>query len=173
MIEMEKTFLAKYLPEGLEDCKSKEIVDVYLPRGERHPVLRLRKKGDRYALTKKQPVDGKDVSRQKEQEIILSEKEFEALSSLDGKVLKKERYFYPYKDRVAEFDVFKGKLKGLVLVDFEFENEKKKDNFEVPPFCLKEVTDQEFIAGGMLCGKSISDIRDELDRFNYRELSFS
>lgn len=172
MIEMEKTFLAKYLPEGLEDCKSKEIVDIYIPKEERHPVLRLRSKGGKYFLTKKEPLDKSDASTQEEQGINLSKEEFDVLSKLDGKTLRKKRFFYPYKDRIAEFDVFKGDLKGLVLVDFEFEDETEKRNFNTPPFCLEDITDKEFIAGGMLCGKKLSDIIGKLKEFNYRELSF-
>ena len=31
MDEIEKTYLVKNLPEGLEDCKHKEIYDIYFP----------------------------------------------------------------------------------------------------------------------------------------------
>ena len=38
----------------------------------------------------------------------------------------------------------------------------------MPDFCLAEVTQEEFIAGGMLCGKSFEDIKDKLEKFGYR-----
>ena len=43
MIELEKTYLVKKLPEGLKDCKFKEIIDVYIPESSELPTLRIRK----------------------------------------------------------------------------------------------------------------------------------
>ena len=40
----------------------------------------------------------------------------------------------------------------------------------MPDFCLKEVTQELFIAGGMICGKSYEDIEENLKRFNYLKL---
>src|SRR3989338_5295798 len=150
MIELEKTYLAKYLPD-LKKCKSKEIIDIYLPKSAKHPVLRIRKNGDKFEMTKKQPI-GEDKTIQEEQTIILTKEEFQELSSLEGKRIHKIRFYFPYNGRTAEIDVFQGDLKGLVLVDFEFESEQEKQAFEKPDFCLVEVTQEEFIAGGMLCG---------------------
>ena len=66
--------------------------------------------------------------------------------------------------------MFQGDLKGLVLVDFEFESEQEKQAFEKPDFCLVEVTQEEFIAGGMLCGKTYKDIEKNLQKFGYKSL---
>lgn len=164
MIELEKTFLAKYVPEGVK--RKHEIVDIYLPKAREHPVLRLRKKDDEYLLVKKKHVD-KDVSEQKEETINLSEEEYNELAKLEGKRLRKIRYTYYVNGRVADIDVFKDKLEGLILVDFEFDNKEDKENFTTPDFCLKDVTDEKFIAGGMLCGKSYEDIRPELEKHGY------
>ena len=46
----------------------------------------------------------------------------------------------------------------------------KKDNFKIPDFCLIEVTNEEFLAGGMLCGKNYEDISNELKRFGYSKI---
>ena len=169
MIELEKTYLAKKLPEDLKSCKSKEIIDVYIPKSSDHPNLRLRKNGDKFEITKKDPVNDRDASHQKEQTIILTESEFNALNKLEGKRVCKIRYHYDYNSRTAEFDVFQDSLKGLVVVDFEFATIEKKENFKMPDFCLVDVTQEVFIAGGMICGKSYEDIEDELKRFNYKK----
>jgi hypothetical protein len=66
MIELEKTFLARALPEGLKSCRSAEIVDIYVPHTAAHPVLRIRKIGGAYEITKKEPAAGTDSSRQSE-----------------------------------------------------------------------------------------------------------
>lgn len=46
MIELERTFLAKQIPEGLKASKSKEIIDVYIPKiVELHALLELERMG--------------------------------------------------------------------------------------------------------------------------------
>ncbi len=171
MIELEKTYLVKKLPENLKSCKFKEIIDVYIPKSSKHPNLRLRKNGNKFELTKKQPVNKGDSSYQNEQTIILSEDEFNVFNQqIDGKRVRKIRYLYNYKGRVAEFDVFQDDLLGLVLVDFEFESMSEKDEFQMPDFCLADVTQDAFFAGGMLSGKAYSDIASHLEKFNYTKL---
>jgi len=170
MIELEKTFLVKEIPKGLKDCKSKEIIDIYFPKSSVHPTLRVRKNGDRFEMTKKEPVNEGDSSHQEEQTIILREDEFNELLKLDGKKAHKIRYYYDYNGRTAEIDVFQGALKGLVIVDFEFKTMEEKDSFEIPGFCSADITQEVFIAGGMICGKSYEDIEEELKRFNYTKL---
>ncbi len=165
MIELERTFLARFLPE-LDGCESIEIKDIYIPGHMRHPIIRIRKKGDVYMMTKKEPEDG-DSSTQKEYTIPLTGDEFRALKKVDGKDLVKVRYYKKWKDMTAEIDVFKGDLEGLVLIDFEFETQNEKEKFSPPDFCLGDVTQEEFIAGGMLCGKSYEDIEDKLSDWNY------
>jgi len=170
MIEIEKTFLARELPNGFKNCKSKEIIDIYFPKEAKHPTIRVRKNGDTYEITKKERLDPNDASMQKEHTIPLSKKEFLALSKLDGKKLSKIRHYYDYNGKVAEIDVFQEYLKGLILIDFEFKTVKEKDNFKMPNFCLANVTQDDFIAGEMLCGKKYDDIERELKKHGYKRL---
>lgn len=171
MVELEKTYLIKEIPGNLRKCERKEIVDVYIPKSSEHPKLRLRKYGDRYELTKKEPVVDGDASRQEEQTVILDREEFDDISrQIDGKKTHKIRYCYNYKDKIAEIDVFQGDLLGLVLVDFEFVSLEDKNSFLMPDFCLADVTQETFLAGGMLCGKSYDDIKKDLEKFNYVKL---
>ncbi|GEM_PF-398705 len=160
---MSKKFFSKLVTSLDVEKKS------FIPGHMRHPIIRIRKKGDIYMMTKKEPENG-DSSTQKEYTIPLTEGEFRALKEIDGKNLVKVRYYKKYKDRTAEIDVFKGDLEGLVLVDFEFESQNEKESFNPPDFCLADVTQEEFIAGGMLCGKSYEDIENELDEWNYKPI---
>jgi CYTH domain-containing protein len=121
-------------------------------------------------MTKKKPVDDGDASHQEEQTIILNEDEFSILNKLDGKRTHKIRYLYPFENQTAEIDVFQDELNGLILVDFEFDSLKEKENFQMPDFCLVEITQEEFIAGGMICGKSYENIEEDLNRFRYKKL---
>ncbi len=171
MLELEKTYLAKELPKDLKSCEFKEIIDVYLPKESKHPELRLRKRGNKYEMTKKTPLDENDKSVQEEQNIILSEIEFNALNKqLAGKRVHKLRYYYDYNNKIAEFDVFQGDLEGLVVVEFEFANKKELEKFQIPYFCLVDITQELFIAGGMLCGKKYKDITSDLKSFGYKKL---
>jgi len=169
-IELEFTYLAKEIPEGLADSPSKMIVDVYYPAEVEHPSLRIRQNGDSYQMTKKENASGTDSSYKLEHTIELSREEFEALTKAPGKRVAKRRYYYEYKGHTAEIDVFEGELSGLVEVDFEFADRETQYAFKMPDFCLADVTQEAFAAGGMLAGKSYKDIEKELGKYNYKPL---
>lgn len=170
MIELERTFLVKALPTDLAACPSKEMLDIYLPASSDHPILRIRKNGAKYEMTKKAPVQGTDSSEMLEQTIPLTEEEFTELAQIPGKRVQKRRYVYVYEGNEGEIDVFEGELKGLVLADFEFSEVDAKNGFSMPEFCLADVTQEKFLAGGMLCGKAYQDITADLARYNYSPL---
>jgi CYTH domain-containing protein len=170
MRELERTFLARYIPQGIQSFDCKEIIDIYIPKAARHPVLRLRKSGDRYEMTKKEPIKEGDASHMNEQTITLTREEFDALKRVRGKMVHKFRYIYPFGANKAEIDVFQENLEGLVIIDFEFNSMEEKDSFKMPEFCLAEVTQDEALAGGMLCGKSYSNIESALKKYGYRKL---
>ncbi len=171
MIELEKTYLVKYIPSGLEGCRSKEIIDIYIPGLSPHPTLRLRNIAGNFEITKKEPVDVNNPEYQVEQTIALNEIEFNEIAKLGGKRIHKTRYLYPCNGRTAEIDVFQGSLEGLVVVDFEFDNRADMDSFEMPDFCLADVTDDVFIAGFKLSGKRYESIEDDLAKLGYKKLS--
>jgi adenylate cyclase len=166
-IELEKTYLIKKLPPDLDKFPHKEIMDMYIPAQAAHPALRLRKKGDKLEMTKKQPIIGTDSSEQEEHTIKLNKGEFDSLIHADGKKVHKTRYDYVYKGHKAEVDIFEDDLEGLVLVDFEFTDSKEKEAFKTPDFCLIDVTQDKTFAGGMLCGKKYLDIEGRLRELNY------
>ena len=170
MVELERTYLVKKFPDNLKNYKFKEIIDIYIPKSSDHPKIRIRKNGDRFEMTKKEPVIGGDASHQEEQTIVLTENEFMALNNIEGKRVRKLRYEYDYNRLSAEVDVFQDDLNGLVLIDFEFATIKEKDSFEMPDFCLADVTQETFVAGGMVCGKSYADIENGLNTFGYKKL---
>ena len=168
-LELERTYLAKRLPEEITGADFVDIVDIYIPDGDGRADLRLRQKGNDYYITKK-TVLSEDVSEQMEQTIELTKQEYEALSSCSKKRVEKRRYYAKIDGHDAEVDVFGGDLAGLVLVEFEFSDGKEKDEFVMPKSMLADVTPEEFIAGGMLAGKKYADIEGELDRFGYRRI---
>jgi len=169
MEEFEVTYLPKYLPAQVSSASSKEMLDIYIPVSSAHPTLRIRKCGENYEVTKKQPVTEGDASHQFETTVPLTADEFADLEKLEGKRVTKTRYFYKENDTNYEIDVFQDNLKGLILVDVEFQSKKEKSNFKAPEWFLADVTQEDFIAGGMLCGKHYDDIREKLKTFGYSE----
>ena len=164
MRELERTFLVRFLP-SLEKCEFREIIDHYIPVSAEHPTVRVRKDGSRFEITKKQPLSG-DSSEQEEQTISLTEEEFIALINIPGRRLRKIRYFLDN----AQIDVFQDGLSGLVLADFEFATPEEKSAFAPPEFCLTDVTQESFIAGGLLAGKSYQDIERRLESLGYAKI---
>ena len=150
MEELELTYLPKYLPSEVLAAPFKEMLDIYIPESADHPILRIRRSGSKYEMTKKQPVLTGDSSRQIETTIPLTAEEFLELEKIPGKRVEKTRYLYEENGFNFEVDLFKGELKGLVLVDIEFKTEKDKANFRAPEWCLVDVTQEKFVAGGML-----------------------
>lgn len=162
MIELEKTYLVNELPKNLEELEHKEIIDIYIPKKIRHAMIRIRKNGDKYEITKKVPVD-ENKNEFKEQTIVLEKEEFEALEKeIEGKRVRKIRYNYPYKDLVAEIDIFQDNLLGLKVIEFEFPDEKTRDEFIPPNFCGEKVSGKECVAGGFICGKTYEEIKKRL-----------
>lgn len=176
-IELERTFLVKELPPEIENCKSVEILDIYIPKTVDHPILRIRKIGDIFQITKKAPIKGTDSSEQYEKTIPLSEEEFKEFTTLEGKRLRKIRYYCPWqdknvKDNRAEIDVYLDDFRGLVSADFEFNSTIEKDNFKMPGFCLTDVTQEKFMAAGWLAGRKYTDIEVFLKRYGYKKIFF-
>lgn len=170
MEEFELTYLVKMLPAEVKSAPCQDILDIYIPAVAEHPTLRIRQNGQKWEITKKEPIHGQDSSHQLETTIPLTADEFQELNSLTGKRIHKTRYFYNENGVNYEIDVFHGALEGLVLADVEFNSLAEKASFVPPDWCLAEVTQEKFIAGGMLCGKSYADIEDSLKSFGYKKL---
>jgi len=168
--EFERTFLAHYLPPDLESYRSKEIHDIYIPHNVLHCKLRLRKSGEVKELTKKERVSEDEGSHLVEYTIPLTSEEFDVLSVIKGREVRKIRYYYNADDTVYEVGVFQDLLLGLVIVDVEFYNKESMTSFQPPDWLLTEVTQEDFLAGGELCGKSYLDIAPQLERLSYKPI---
>lgn len=169
-IEYEKTYLLKYIPEAVKGADSSIIRDTYIPESVSHAHLRLRDKDNSYVLTKKQPVEGNNSSIQYEHTIQLDRDEYESLVKCSGKDFVKTRFFVELAGKLAELDIYGGKLSGLAVVDFEFANADEMAEFSMPDFCLADVTQDSVIAGGYLAGKSYADIADHLKTYGYKKI---
>ena len=158
MIEIEKTFLVKTLPQNLSSYKSFKIKQGYI--SSTAPVLRIRQKGDKFELTKKLPIKPNDWSSSEEINIPLTKEEFDKLWPLTQKSLQKTRYLIPLSNNLmAELDVFEQKLNGLAWVEVEFSSEEEMNNFQKPDWFGKDITQEDFAANSFLAGKTFEEIK--------------
>lgn len=170
-IEFELTFLAKTLPKGIKKWSSSSLIDVYVPSDLKvHPYIRLRKKDNLYEITKKILIDSSDKSSHSETTIPLSKSEYLSLSNNSARRIEKTRYFGVVNGYSTEVDVFQETLSGLVLIEFEFQNREAMKTFSAPDICLSDVTQEEFISGGFLAGRTFEDIAHNLKKFGYKKL---
>lgn len=170
--EFELTYLLKEFPKNFfEEANGKEILDIYIPSVAKQRILRIRKLGDRYEITKKQLVNGTDSSHQTENTIPLTKEEFEELAVVKGKRVRKIRYYFIEDNVNYEIDVFQDELKGLVLVDVEFISNEEKNKSRAPHWVLADVTQEKFVAGGALSDSTYTDIEKELSRYSYQKIS--
>lgn len=161
MIEIEKTFLVKQIPNNLSQYKSQKIKQGYLSPSP--SPLRIRQKGEKFELTKKLPLKQGDFSSAEEINIPLTEYEFSKLWPLVEKSLEKIRYLIPLDSGlVAELDVFGKTLEGLSFVEVEFVSQEQMNSFTPPDWFGKDVTQEDFSANVFLAGKNFSEIKKYL-----------
>lgn len=151
MLEREKTYLLYSLPEDFNLYIEQEIIDIYIPLSDGMAQLRARKKGKKYELTKKFPLQIWNNSLQTENTILIDEDEFNYLFTYLPCVLKKKRYSHsPQKWIMYDIDIFEWNLFWLIMIDVEFNNESIMKNFVVPDFFGKELTQDKRFAWGVL-----------------------
>src|SRR6185436_9221926 len=105
MEELELTYLAKELPKEALVSASVEMLDIYIPASASHPVLRIRKNGDKFEITKKEPLQEGDASRLLETTIPLTAGEYAELAQLSGKRVEKTRFYYREEGTTYQIDV--------------------------------------------------------------------
>ncbi len=134
--EIERRFLLypcrvkSFLKKNFIKYELLKIKQFYLPSLE-NEAIRYRKENGKYIKTVKR---GEGLKRE-EIEKRVSKKEFRSfLKKRLGRVIKKRRYKAKLGGTVYEIDEFKGFLKGLSILEAEFENETEALRFKpVPP----------------------------------------
>ena len=165
--ELRRVFLIQDLPEPLTRASSHlQIFDNYIEK------TRLRLRSVRVPETKKWswilehrfPPDENDLSIWKVAEIFLNEAEYHVFEQFEGREIRKNRYFYELDGNQLELDVFIGKLWGLNTAKVVFESIEELQNFEIPPFVIREVTNNHFFVNENLVGKSFADVQAEFGK---------
>ncbi len=155
-IEAERKFLVKPPSSWIDMAKLfdhivdvKRIAQSYLLPEEGEPAARVRKTisgltGDTevcYHYNQKTPIKP-GVHNEKEHEIskVQYEKHLKQANP-DKFQVEKIRFVFKFKDQIFELDLFKGRLKGLAILEIELKD-IDNDKVELPPFLtvMKEIT---------------------------------
>lgn len=146
-MEIERKFLVREMPY-LEGCEKSEIVQGYISLT---PETRVRKRDNKYYLTIKG--EGDVVREETEKEV--SEKEGKELfSQVESKLIEKTRYLINIGKYIAELDIYKNHLEGLVVVEVEFETEADANNFVPPTWFGEDISKNKEYRNKVLAYKS-------------------
>lgn len=92
IMEIERKYLVKTLPENLDQYPCRHIEQGYL---NTDPVVRIRHSDDKYTLTYK----GHGLMVREEYNLPLNEQAFRhLLEKIDGSLIQKRRYIIPYAE---------------------------------------------------------------------------
>lgn len=134
-VEIERKYLVKEFDPS-EASEKMEIKQGYIFSSEGR-VVRIRTYNDEACITIKYRKGA--ISRGEFEYNIPFEDALELLEhTCKEGVLEKTRYIYNYHGKRWEIDVYKGSNKGLIIAELELESETEE--FDIPPFIIKEVT---------------------------------
>ena len=151
-MEIERKFLIKRLPEGLDTYEHHEISQGYIST---YPVIRIRKLDETYILTMK----SSGLLTREEYEMSISKEEFDNLTAkVDGNVIMKTRYYIPINDLMIELDIFHGCFEGLMYAEVEFPDEETAKAFNPPEYFGEDVTEKSGYQNSALSSMSASEI---------------
>lgn len=174
--ELRRVFLIEDLPAPLTRAsRHLQIFDNYIEntRLRLRSIRRPETKEWTWILEQRFPLE--NLSQWKISRIYLNETEHTAFEIFEGREVKrnekvqtneirKNRYFYDSVDNQIEIDVFLGELWGLNLAKVYFESLEELRKFNLPPFSILEVTENEFFVGTNLIGKTFADVKAEFER---------
>ena len=134
-MEIERKYLVKEIQVNLDQYESKKIAQGYLCT---EPVVRIRRSNNDYYMTYK----GDGLMAREEYNLPLTEEAYTHLRpKIDGLLIAKTRYLIPLNDKLtAELDIFEEDLKGLVLVEVEFDSVEEANAFSAPDWFGEDVT---------------------------------
>lgn len=138
-----------------------EMEQFYL-KATSEETLRFRKEDSHYIKNIKK---GNGLVRE-EMENKISKEEYKEAKALNlGGVIKKERLKFRIDDNRFELDIFKGKLKGLSILEIEFKSLKDAQNFKMSnilsPFVIKEITNEAIYTNGAISKSMQIPLRDD------------
>ena len=163
--KLRRTFLLEGLPEPLTAAdRHLQLFDNYI-EGTRLRIrtLRIPETGEwRWSLEQRFPIS-EDLSSWKHVQVALNEFEHGKLEHLEGREIRKNRYFHTEDGREIAIDVYLGALWGLNIATVEFADEAEMTAFQIPAFAAIEVTSNRFFYGESLVSKKFTDVQTAVE----------
>jgi CYTH domain-containing protein len=164
-VEWERRFLLDRLPPHANVTRVRRIADHYVDGSN----LRLRQQNDDgngavFKLTQKLPTDATGARQGLITTMYLTEAEFQLLVNLPAKMLMKTRHSVP----PFGIDVFEDELTGLVMAEAEFNSAEEASALSLPPFIVREVTEDPRFTGGELVRTSRQELEKLLAEFQIK-----
>jgi len=139
-IEIEKKFLINNIPFNITLFPHVKIMQGYISVSPDGTEVRLRKRDRKFFLTVK---SAGGISR-KEVEIKISEEQFGRLWLFtEGRRIFKTRYNIKYDNYLIEVDCYEDDLKGFMVAEVEFKNEKDMAGFRPLEWFGKDISDDD------------------------------
>jgi CYTH domain-containing protein len=163
-LEFERKFIVtslQALPFDLSKCKKKTIYQGFYS-GLPSP-LRIRRINDHYTLTKKFVLDS-NKNHLEEVTLPIKKSEFKILYPVAYKKIIKTRYDITWNKYKIELDVFKGKLKGLIVAEIEFPSPEAMENFAKPNFLGPEITSCKWATNSRLALTNYQKVKKYIER---------
>lgn len=132
-MEIERKFLVKVLP-SLKNAPASHIVQGYISL---NPETRVRKRDEKYYLTIKGEGDIVRIEEERELDPIEGENLFSQVRSY---LVEKTRYIVDIGKHKAELDIYEGRLKGLIVVEVEFETIEDAKTFVAPSWFGEDIS---------------------------------
>ena len=156
-IEIERKFCVQEMP-NLTAHSGVAIAQGYLAVDVAGTEIRVRREGGHYYQTVKTGMGIKRI----EVEMALIRVQFDILWPLTaGRRVKKVRYELIEGKWTIELDVYRGRLKGLVVAEVEFESVAESVRFVPPPWFGREVTDDARYKNANLAQRGLPDDRTQ------------
>ena len=134
-MEIERKFLVGELPQ-LDGYLHSEIVQGYVSFS---PEIRVRQLDDKYYRTEKG--EGMIIREENEWEISKSEAE-KLFKEVKTNLIEKTRYYIQYNNYTIELDIYKGKFKGLIVAEVEFDSLDEANAFVPPDWFIEDISEK-------------------------------
>jgi CYTH domain-containing protein len=116
-----------------------------------NPETRIRKRDNQYYLT----IKGEgDIVREEIERVVSENEGKELFSRVESKLIEKTRYLICIGKYIAELDIYKKHLEGLVVVEVEFETEEEAEKFNPPTWFGEDISKNKEYRNKVLAYKS-------------------
>jgi len=142
-------------------CRKEKISQYYLPAKKSAQRVRYRHTDSGCYRTVK---SGNGMVRLEEEQIIPETEYFRHKKELTGQEIVKTRYRFEYESREYELDRFENQLKGLWILEIEFDDMQDAQRFALPDIfadlTIGEITEDARFNNSALCSLKFSSMVD-------------